>query len=109
MHGGTILATTRFGGDRELEQIYDRGTASERAALFWRWTMGFNATMEGVALDPAFKKVLEEYLNNPKSFDPNRDAGVHDYQRLMDLLEDFRKTLEKQKKYIKNLVDHPLF
>jgi len=48
MHGATILAVTRLGGDRELEQIYDRGTASERAALFWRWTMGFNATMEGV-------------------------------------------------------------
>ena len=37
MHGATILAVTRYGGDRELEQIYDRGTASERAALFWRW------------------------------------------------------------------------
>ncbi|WP_424972230.1 photosynthetic reaction center subunit M [Dinoroseobacter sp. S76] len=48
MHGATILAVTRFGGDRELEQIYDRGTASERAGLFWRWTMGFNATMEGI-------------------------------------------------------------
>jgi len=48
MHGGTIMAVTRLGGDRELEQIYDRGTASERAALFWRWTMGFNATMEGI-------------------------------------------------------------
>ncbi len=48
MHGATILAVSRFGGDRELEQIYDRGTASERAALFWRWTMGFNATMEGI-------------------------------------------------------------
>jgi photosynthetic reaction center M subunit len=48
MHGATILAVTRFGGDRELEQIVDRGTASERAALFWRWTMGFNATMEGI-------------------------------------------------------------
>jgi photosynthetic reaction center M subunit len=48
MHGATILAVSRFGGDRELEQIVDRGTASERAALFWRWTMGFNATMEGV-------------------------------------------------------------
>ena len=46
--GGTILAVTRYGGDRELEQIYDRGTATERAALFWRWTMGFNATMEGI-------------------------------------------------------------
>ena len=48
MHGATILAVSRFGGDRELEQIFDRGTASERAALFWRWTMGFDATMEGV-------------------------------------------------------------
>ncbi len=48
MHGGTILAVSRFGGDREIEQIVDRGTATERAALFWRWTMGFNATMEGI-------------------------------------------------------------
>ncbi len=48
MHGATILAVTRYGGERELEQISDRGTASERAALFWRWTMGFNATMESI-------------------------------------------------------------
>jgi photosynthetic reaction center M subunit len=48
MHGATILAVSRFGGERELEQVTDRGTASERAALFWRWTMGFNATMESI-------------------------------------------------------------
>ncbi|GJD51643.1 Reaction center protein M chain [Methylobacterium crusticola] len=48
MHGGTILAVSRYGGEREIEQIVDRGTATERAALFWRWTMGFNATMESV-------------------------------------------------------------
>ena len=48
MHGATILAVSRFGGEREIEQSIDRGTASERAALFWRWTMGFNATMEGI-------------------------------------------------------------
>ncbi|MEM9715763.1 MAG: photosynthetic reaction center subunit M [Pseudomonadota bacterium] len=48
MHGATILAVARLGGDREIEQILDRGTASERAGLFWRWTMGFNATMEGI-------------------------------------------------------------
>ncbi len=48
MHGATILAVSRYGGERELEQIADRGTASERAALFWRWTMGFNATMESI-------------------------------------------------------------
>ncbi|MEM9168552.1 MAG: photosynthetic reaction center subunit M [Pseudomonadota bacterium] len=48
MHGATILAVGRYGGEREIEQIYDRGTASERAALFWRWTMGFNASMESI-------------------------------------------------------------
>ena len=48
MHGATILAVSRLGGDRELDQIADRGTASERAGLFWRWTMGFNATMESI-------------------------------------------------------------
>ncbi len=48
MHGATILAVTRYGGERELEQITDRGTATERAALFWRWTMGWNATMESI-------------------------------------------------------------
>ena len=48
MHAATILAVSRFGGEREIEQIVDRGTASERAALFWRWTMGFNATMESI-------------------------------------------------------------
>jgi photosynthetic reaction center M subunit len=48
MHGATILAVSRFGGEREVEQIGDRGTAAERAALFWRWTMGFNATFESI-------------------------------------------------------------
>ena len=48
MHGGTILAVSRFGGERETHEIVDRGTSAERAALFWRWTMGFNATYESV-------------------------------------------------------------
>ncbi len=48
MHGATVLATGRYGGDREVEQITDRGTAVERMALFWRWTMGFNATIESI-------------------------------------------------------------
>jgi len=48
MHGGTILAVGRYGGEREVEQMLYRGTAAERAALFWRWTMGFNATMESI-------------------------------------------------------------
>ena len=48
MHAATILAVSRMGGEREIEQITDRGTAAERSALFWRWTMGFNATMESI-------------------------------------------------------------
>ncbi len=48
MHGATILAVSRFGGEREVEQVLDRGTAAERAAIFWRWTMGFNATFESL-------------------------------------------------------------
>ncbi|WP_073973031.1 photosynthetic reaction center subunit M [Erythrobacter donghaensis] len=48
MHGATILALGRYGGEREIEQITDRGTAAERGALFWRWVMGFNATFESI-------------------------------------------------------------
>ena len=48
MHGATILAAGNYGAHREIEQIVDRGTATERAAIFWRWTMGFNASMESI-------------------------------------------------------------
>ena len=48
MHGATVLALSHLGGEREASQIVDRGTAAERGALFWRWTMGFNATFESI-------------------------------------------------------------
>ena len=48
MHAATVLGTSRYGAEREVEQILDRGTAFERGALFWRWTMGFNATAESI-------------------------------------------------------------
>ena len=48
MHAGTILAVAKFGGERESQDIVDRSSAQERAALFWRWTMGFNATYESI-------------------------------------------------------------
>ncbi|WP_422862955.1 photosynthetic reaction center subunit M [Endosaccharibacter trunci] len=48
MHGGTILATSRYWAEREVELAVDRGTAVERGALFWRWVMGFNATFESI-------------------------------------------------------------
>ncbi len=48
MHGGTILATSIYGGDRETREIVDPGSAAERGALFWRWTMGFNSNFESI-------------------------------------------------------------
>ncbi len=48
MHGATILAAGRFGAEREIEHVIDRGTAAERCAIFWRWCMGFNATFESI-------------------------------------------------------------
>jgi photosynthetic reaction center M subunit len=48
MHGATVLAASRYGAEREIEQVTDRGTAGERMGLFWRWVMGFNATTESI-------------------------------------------------------------
>ncbi len=48
MHGGTILAVSRYWGEREIELSVDRGTAADRGGLFWRWVMGFNATFESI-------------------------------------------------------------
>jgi len=48
MHGGTVMATSQFGAEREIEQAFDRGTGFERGALFWRWTMGFCANAESI-------------------------------------------------------------
>lgn len=48
MHGATVLAVSHLGGEREVSQVVDRGTAGERSMLFWRWTMGFNATFESI-------------------------------------------------------------
>ena len=48
MHGATILASGNYGSHREIEQIVDRGTAAERGGIFWRWTMGFNASFESI-------------------------------------------------------------
>jgi photosynthetic reaction center M subunit len=48
MHGATVLATSRYGAEREVEQIVDRGTGFERGALMWRWCIGFNASAESI-------------------------------------------------------------
>jgi photosynthetic reaction center M subunit len=43
MHGATILATEKYGSEYELDDSISPGPGTERAQLFWRWTMGFNA------------------------------------------------------------------
>lgn len=55
MHGATIVATERDGGEKELENIETQkayylpksdiaqNDGIEKGMLFWRWTMGFNA------------------------------------------------------------------
>jgi photosynthetic reaction center M subunit/photosynthetic reaction center L subunit len=48
MHGATIVATARWGSHRELEEMMAEGPGTHRAQLFWRWTMGFQATSKTI-------------------------------------------------------------
>jgi photosynthetic reaction center M subunit len=43
MHGATILATASEGSHHEDSEIKNLTSGSQKAALFWKWTMGFNA------------------------------------------------------------------
>ena len=43
MHGATILATSSEGSHHEDAEIKNMTSGSQKAILFWRWTMGFNA------------------------------------------------------------------
>jgi photosynthetic reaction center M subunit len=52
MHGATILATGAEGSHHEDVEIKNMSSGSEKAALFWKWTMGFNA----------FPKSIHDYL-----------------------------------------------
>jgi uncharacterized protein with von Willebrand factor type A (vWA) domain len=93
-----------------FQQGLKKGLAGSVDELFWlgrsllvhseaqfdQYGRAFAGAMEGAALEESLKKALEEYLNAPLEWDPTRDAGLHDYQHLLDLLEDFRKTLEAQ-------------
>jgi uncharacterized protein with von Willebrand factor type A (vWA) domain len=66
-------------------------------AHFQQYAVAFSAAMEGAEVDPALLEGLSEYLNNPLAWDAARAEGQHDYQRLLDLMGDFQKTLEAQK------------
>lgn len=50
MHGATIWATEKYGSHQEIDEIEAPGTGTERAQLFWRWTMGFNANAYSIHL-----------------------------------------------------------
>ncbi len=43
MHGATILATASESSHHEDNEIKNLTSGSQKAALFWKWTMGFNA------------------------------------------------------------------
>lgn len=48
MHGATIVATSSYGSYREIEEMMVEGTGTQRAQLFWRWTMGFNVNSKTI-------------------------------------------------------------
>lgn len=48
MHGATIVATSKYGSHREIEEMMAEGTGTQRAQLFWRWTMGFNVNSKSI-------------------------------------------------------------
>jgi photosynthetic reaction center M subunit len=48
MHGATIVASSKYGSYREIEEMVAEGTGTHRAQLFWRWCMGFQATSKSI-------------------------------------------------------------
>lgn len=43
MHGATIVAASKYGAEREGNEMWAEGPGTQRAQLFWRWCMGWNA------------------------------------------------------------------
>jgi photosynthetic reaction center M subunit len=50
MHGATVWALEKYGAHEEEDEMEGPGTGTERAQLFWRWTMGFNANAYSIHL-----------------------------------------------------------
>jgi len=48
MHGASIIATSRWGSHREAEEMMAEGSGTQRAQLYWRWCMGFQATSKTI-------------------------------------------------------------
>ena len=67
-------------------------------AHFEQYEEAFQSAMAGHEVSESLKESLAAYLENPKAWEELRAAGEHNYDKLLDLLEDFRKTLEEQEK-----------
>ncbi len=50
MHAATIWSLEKYGAHEEYAEIEAPGTGTERAQLFWRWVMGFNANAYSIHL-----------------------------------------------------------
>lgn len=48
MHGATIVASSKYGSYREVEEMMAEGTGTQRSQLFWRWCMGFNVNSKSI-------------------------------------------------------------
>jgi photosynthetic reaction center M subunit/photosynthetic reaction center L subunit len=48
MHGATIVAASSYGAHREVEEMMAEGTGTQRAQLFWRWCMGWQANSKTI-------------------------------------------------------------
>ena len=48
MHGATIVATSEWGSHKELDEMMAEGPGTQRAQLYWRWCMGFQATSKSI-------------------------------------------------------------
>jgi len=48
MHGATIVATSPWGSHKEVDEMMAEGPGTQRAQLYWRWCMGFQATSKTI-------------------------------------------------------------
>jgi photosynthetic reaction center M subunit/photosynthetic reaction center L subunit len=48
MHGATIVAASKWGAHREVDEMMVEGSGTHRAQLFWRWCMGWNVNSRSI-------------------------------------------------------------
>jgi len=82
----------------DLDQVYSLGRCVlvHSEADYDSYDLAFAATFEGVTLDPKYSEALELWLQDPKAFDEAREAGLHNFENLDQLMEALRKILEEQ-------------